>query len=223
MTNTHTRTALALGLVAGPVVFAVGDTLRRVVDSDAGSSATQITAAVHAHPGLWLAAALLEVIAPLLVLPGLAALAATAPGRGRRTTIVGASMLTVGQVAGVGHAVAFFAPYALYAKAGTSPSQVRALDRASESWPALVALIVLFMAGLIVGTLVLFVGLRLARRVPIWAVVAALLFVVLGGSAGVVEGVLGVGAAAAAFGAAAWSLVRPTPIASAAVLEPATA
>jgi hypothetical protein len=222
MTNTHTRTLLAVGLVAGPTVFAVGDTLRRIVDAETGSSPTSITAAVSAHPDLWLAAALLEVVAPLLVLPGLAALVAAAQGRGRRTTIAGGTLLAIGQIAGVGHAVAYFAPYALYARAGTSPAELRALDRASESWPMLVVLIVLFMVGLVIGTLVLFVGLRMARRVPVWAVVAALLFVVLGGSAGVVEGVLGAVAAAAAFGAAARSLVR-TPEPADLLLEPVPA
>lgn len=222
MTNTTTRTLLAAGLAIGPTVFAVGDTLRRVVDADTGSSPTRITAAVHSHPGLWLAAALLEVVAPLLVLPGLAALVVVAQGRGRRTTVVGASLLAVGQVAGVGHAVAYFAPYALFAEAGTSPSELRAIDRASESWPVLAALIVLFMVGLVVGTLVLFVGLRMAGRVPVWAVVAALLFVVLGGTAGVVEGALGALAAATAFGTAARSLVR-TPEPAEVLLEPVPA
>jgi hypothetical protein len=222
MTKTHTHPVLVFGLVAGPVLFTVGDTLRRMVDADTGSSATSIVAAVKAHPHLWLAAAMLEVVAPLLTIPGLAALVVAARGRGRRTTIAGAVLLGVGQVASVGHAVAYFAPYALFAKAGTSPSELRAINRASESWPMLVALIVLFMVGLVIGTLVLFVGLRMARRVPVWAVGAALLFVVLGGSAGVVEGVLGAVAAAVAFGTAARSLVRTTPQQGAVVREPVT-
>jgi hypothetical protein len=210
MTNTHTHahSALAVSLVAGPTLFALGDTVRRVVDDGSGSSPTKITAAVEAHPSLWLSAALLEVLAALVTLPALAALIASARGRGRRTTIVGATLLGAGQVASVGHAVAFFAPYALYARAGTPAAEVRSLDRASESWPLLSGLIVLFMLGLVVGTLVMFVGLRMGRRVPLWAVVAALLFVVLGGSTGVVEGVLGVVAAAVAFSAAARSLAR---------------
>jgi hypothetical protein len=60
------------------------------------------------------------------------------------------------------------------------------------------------------GTLVLFVGLRRARRVPIWAVLAALVFVVCGSSSGAAAGVLGVLAALAAFVPAARALVTAT-------------
>lgn len=126
-------------------------------------------------------------------------------------------MAFVGAMASVGHAAAFYSPYALFAKAHTPTTELTALDKASESYPLLVALIVLFIVGMMLGTIVLFVGLRRARRVPIWAVVAAVVFVACGSTGGVVPGVLGIVAALAAFVPAARSIgeqsVTPVPAA----------
>jgi hypothetical protein len=68
---------------------------------------------------------------------------------------------------------------------------------------------------MMLGSIVLFVGLRRARRVPLWAVISAVVFVAAGSSGGVVAGVVGVLAAGVAFGAAAGSLTRSAPPAAA--------
>jgi hypothetical protein len=102
--------------------------------------------------------------------------------------------------------VAFYSPYALYAKAHTSGAELEALDAASESYPLLVLLIALFIVGMMLGPMVLLVGLRRARRVPIWAVIAAVVFVGAGSTGGVAAGLVGVVAALAAFVPAAISL-----------------
>jgi hypothetical protein len=202
----------AVGLLVGPLMFTIGDVLRRVVDQDAGSSAAGITDAVSDKPGAWLAAALLSALAPVAFLPGVAALVATARGRGSVTTLVGGCLLGLGLLASVGHAVAFYAPYALYDRAGTSDAALKALDSESESYPLLVLLIVLFIAGLVLGTIVLLVGLRMAGRVPVWAVVAGVVFAVAGGSGGVALGIVGVVAALVAFVPAARSLQVSEPV-----------
>jgi hypothetical protein len=202
----------AVGLVLGPLMFTLGDVLRRVVDQDAGSSATGLTAAVADKPGLWLAAALLSALAPVAFLPGVAAIVVTARGRGSVPTLVGGILLGLGLLASVGHAVAFYAPYALYERAGTSDAALKALDDASESYPLLVLLIVVFIAGLVLGPIVLLIGLRMAGRVPIWAVVAGVVFAVAGGSGGVALGIVGVVAALVAFVPAAQSLRATEPV-----------
>jgi hypothetical protein len=210
MTRTlHLRLAAA-GLVAGPVAFTIGDTLRRVVDHDT-NGAVQLTGEVADHSGVWLAAALLSVLAAALFLPGVAALAATATGRGSTVTAVGAYLMGLGLIASVGHAVAFYTPFALYGRAHTTASAIESLDHESEGYPVLVALIVLFIVGMMLGTLVLLVGLRRAGRIPVWSVVAGLVFVVLGSTAGVWPGVLELVAALLAFVPAAHALLRVAP------------
>ncbi len=210
MTNsTHIRIAAA-GLVLGALFFTLGDLLRRLVEPSGTPSPTAITDAVGAHPGAWLAAGLLSVAAAFCFVPGVAGLIATARGRGARATTIGAVLVGAGSLASVGHAVAFYSPYALFDQAGTTGPDLEAIDRASESYPLLIVLIVLFVVGMMIGSIVLLVGLRRARRVPVWAVVAAVVFVACGSSGGVPAGVVGLVAALAAFVPAALSMARTT-------------
>ena len=207
-TSTRTRVA-AVALVVGALLFSLGDLLRRVVVPAGTPSAAAITEAVDQHALAWSLAALFSVAAAFCLIPGILGLIDTASGRGSRVTRAGALLVGVGAIASVGHAVAFYSPYALYAQAGTPGPQVDALDRATESYLVLVLLIVLFMLGMVIGPIVLFLGLRRARRVPIWAVIAAVVFVGAGSTGGVGAGVVGLLAALAAFVAAARSMTLP--------------
>lgn len=207
MTNSLQLRIAALGLVIGPLCFTLGDTLRRVVDSSTSSSAVELAAKVADRPGVWLAAGLLSALAPLFFLPGVLALVATSRGRGSRVVGVGGALTSLGLIASVGHAVAFYAPAALYGRAGTDAAAIKAFDKASEGYPLLVVLIIAFIAGMTIGVIALLVGLRRAGRVPVWAVVAGVVFAVAGSSGGVAMGLLGILAALAAFVPAARSLV----------------
>jgi hypothetical protein len=204
-TSTHARVAAA-GLVLGPLLFTVADLLRRFVEPSGPASATAVTAAVGRHGGAWLVAGLLSISAAFCFVIGMVGLVATASGRGARITTVGAVLVGVGAMASVGHAVAYYAPYALYAKAHTAAPTLEALDRVSETYPLLLTLIALFMVGMTLGPIVLFVGLRRAHRVPLWSVVAVVVFIASGSAAGVGAGVVGIVAAMGAFIAAARSL-----------------
>ncbi len=210
MTNSTLLRFSAAGLLVGALLFSLGDLLRRTVDSSTGSSPTAIAASVHNHPGVWLVASLFSALAPVFLIPGVCALVATTRARGSRVVAVGGALVLLGLVASVGHAVAYYTPFALYDRAGTDPATIKALDDASESYPMLVALIIAFIVGVTVGTIALLIGLRRARRVPVWAPIAAVVFAVAGSSGGVAMGVLGTAAALAAFLPAARSLVVPT-------------
>lgn len=50
-TSMHTRLA-AVGLASGPLLFTLGDLLRRLVEPSGTPSAGAITAAVHEHGGV---------------------------------------------------------------------------------------------------------------------------------------------------------------------------
>lgn len=212
--NSSTRTgkvrAAAISLVLGPLLLTVGDTLRRMVEpSGSNLSGADIANAAGHHGAMWLAAGLLEIAAAVFLVVGVAGLSATAGGRGSRVTTVGAVMVGVGAIASVGHAMGYFFYYAALSAAHFATPQIEALDRAGDTYPMLVAVLVLFIVGLEVGTLVLFAGLRRAGRVPVWAVLAALAFVVLAETGGVATGILGIVAALVAFVPAARSLMKP--------------
>jgi hypothetical protein len=209
MTRDTFRRISALGLLAGPILFALGDLMRRLVEPSGSPSAPAITRAVGDHSTAWLSAGMLSLLAAPLLVTGVAGLVLDARGRGGRTTMIGAWMVAIGAFASIGHAVAFYASYALYDRAGIAPSTANQLDDASEGYPLLVVLIALFVVGMMLGSIVLFVGLRLARRVPVWSAVATVVFVVAGSSGGVPAGVVGLVAALAAFGSAARSLADP--------------
>jgi hypothetical protein len=207
--TTHLRIAAA-GLVIGPVLFTTGDLLRRIVEPSGSFSDVQLVRAVEQQPGTWAAAGLLAVLAAVFFLPGVIGLLLTAQGRGSRTTVVGAAMVGVGLVASVGHAVGYYGAIATYASAPRlSAAAITSLGRAGDSL-VIVCCIALFMIGMMLGTIVLLVGLRRAHRVPIWSVVAGVVFVVCGGTGGVAAGVLGILASVAAFLPAAAALVGTT-------------
>ena len=210
MTTPHHTRFAAFGLVAGALCFSIGDTLRRVVDASTSSSAVDLAAAVQDHGGVWLAAGVLSVLAPVFFLPGVYAATLAVRGRGSRVVSIGGALLGVGLLASIGHAVAFYSPPALSARAGSDAATVSALDTASESYPLLVALILVFIVGMTIGVIVWLIGLRRARRIPVWAVVAGIVFAVAGSSGGVVMGLVGALAALAAFGPIARSLLNAT-------------
>ncbi|MEO7586711.1 MAG: hypothetical protein ABIS84_01645, partial [Arachnia sp.] len=158
--------------------------------------------------GAWLAAALLSVLGAYCLVLGMIGLIATARGRGSRITTVGAVMVAIGAIAWVGHSVVLYASYAWYAGAGLAPAQVNALAQSTDSYPLVAILIVLFVAGLMLGSIVLLVGLRRARRVPIWSLVAVVVFVVCGTTDGLAVGVLGLTTSLATFVPAALSLAE---------------
>ncbi|MBB2894052.1 hypothetical protein [Flexivirga oryzae] len=206
--TTRSRVA-ALLLVLGPVAFTLGDLLRRIVVPAGNPTAVSITQVVSDHQAIWLAAGLLNLLTGFLLVPGVLALIPASGTRGARATTIGAVLMAVGSVAAAAHSIAFFSPYALYGKASAPASAITAIDNASESYPLLIAVIAIFMIGMMLGSLVLLIGLRRARRVPIWSVVAVVVFIACGSTGGIVPGLLGVAAAVVAFVPAARSLLRP--------------
>lgn len=205
-TSTRSRISAIL-LITGILAFSVGDLVRRLIEPDGAPDGVAITGAVDQHPVAWLAAGLLALIAGICLTPSAIAFISGPGRRGSRTTTWGAAMIAIGAMASLGHAVAFYSPYALFAAAGTDDSQIRAIDHASEASALLIVLIVTFILGMMLGSIILLVGLRRARRVPIWSVIAAVVFVACGSTAGVAAGAVGILAALGAFIPAARALV----------------
>lgn len=111
----------------------------------------------------------------------------------------------------MGHFAGYYPTLSAHVHAGLSGPQMEAFDAALESDPVNITLIASFMIGLLAGTIVIFTGLRRARRVPLWAVLAAVVFVVAANAEGIIAGVVGLVAMLVAFTPAALSLVAGPP------------
>jgi hypothetical protein len=203
--NYHRRLAV-VSLVLGPFVWAVADLLRRLVDHSNGSDATLILHAIADHPGLWHLAASLSLLGAVLTVPGLVAAIGLVRGRGAVLTGVGGYLFGLGLLASLSHMVESYGFYGIVERSGLPTSTALTLD--DTSYPVLSIVTVLFIAGLVLGQLLLLVGLRRARLVPIWAVVACVVDVVAGSTGGVAAGIVGVLAWVATFAPVALAVHR---------------
>lgn len=190
MTNpTHHRIAMA-GLVLGPLTFAIADLLRRVVEPSSSVTDGKLVTAIADRPGLWLLAGLLSALSAFLLIPGVVAILARAQGRGATLTMIGGYLFGAGVLASIGHMTEYFGSYGTYEKSGIAHSTVKQLGSASYLPNNL--FIAVFLVGMFLGLFLMMLGLRRAGVVPIWAVVAAIIAIVVGSSGGVAAGVVGV-------------------------------
>ena len=196
--RTHTLIGGA-GLALGALTFGAGDLLRRTIEPESPTAST-LTATAHEHPGTWLAAALLVLSASFLIVPGTVAAARWVHGRGELLTTVGAYLLGIGMLCSVLHVAGYYGLYGILAASDADPAAITSIDAQSESYPLFVLGIIGFVVGTMLGTIVLSVGLRRARKVPVWVPVAAVVFVVAGSVTGVPAGVVGLLAGLASLG-----------------------
>lgn len=186
--------ARSLTFAAGAVVFALGDLLRRTVDA-ALDGPVAISRAAHDHAVVWQLAGTAMLLGSILMLPLVVAGVRTAEGRGRIPLRIGGVLFAAGLLASVGHAVEYFGLHSVFgAVDGLSPSQVAALDRASEHTPFLIGFIVIFILGMLLGQLAWVVGLWRSGAAPVWLLPVALVDVVAAGSGGLAAGVVGLAA-----------------------------
>lgn len=202
------RRAQAACLLLGPLLFATGDLLRRLVVPSNGSDGLADVRHVHDHPGLWQLAALLAAASVFVLIPGLGAVVGLVSDRGLALTRVGTLLLGAGLLASIGHMTAYFGLDGLYDKAALDPAAITQVDKASEAYGPLVGFIPLFIVGMFLGLLLLTIGLRRARVVPIWTVVTALAAIVTGSTGGLAAGVVGLAAWVATFTPIALAVLR---------------
>lgn len=202
-----TRTIAAGSILLGAATLVAGNLLA-LANQPAGSSFADMLDMVAGRPSMWLLAATLAIAGPLLWIPGILATPAAAPARGRTLTALGSLLLAAGLAVGVGHFALFFGLLGAGAGSGLPANAVEHMVTAEDGYMLGTIMLWVFLAGLILGTLLLSLGLRVARAVPVWVPVAALIFAITNFMGGPVATVVGAAAVLATFGPMAWAVLQ---------------
>lgn len=164
------RTFAALGLILSPVLFAVATAIDPAWSGDEQAYLGEVAS----NPTGYQLSALLFLVGTILLVPGLVGVVHLL--RGRRVSLgqVGASLVLAGAIVLGG-----FLGINIIEATATQPTfdrnQVAALLSASQGSGFALVFPIAVIAGLVLGSLLLAVGLFLRRAVPVW--VPALLLV----------------------------------------------
>lgn len=212
------RSIAVTALVLGPVSL-IGVTLAQWMLQRTNQGAGPLDLA-SGHPSQWSVIAAASVLGPVVWLAGLPAVSALPTDRGRRLTLVGALLTGAGLAAGIGHLALVFGTFSTLAAAGLSPQEAAQVAQAADvDWLGN-ALLVTFLVGYAVGPLLLALGLRKARLVPVWAPLAAVLTAAATLFGGPLAGIVQVLALIALWGAVVRAVIRVHPDRPASALAP---
>lgn len=171
-------------LIAGPIAMAAAMALK----TTGGGDSRALLAEVAADPGRFQLSTLLQLLAVLITLPGLAGLVRLFPGRGAVLGHLGIGLLGLNMLGNLGDAAGSAALSAL--ASGGVTEQKAAIADAISGETVFVVVQLMVLAGML-GFILLPVGLLLARTVH-WAVPALILATVVSFFLPVNEGVGGV-------------------------------
>jgi Domain of unknown function (DUF4386) len=164
------RTFAGLALIAAPVLFLVGT----AVDPAWADDTEEYLNEVAADKGLYLLAGILNLVGALLLIAGL--LGVIHLLRRRRVTVgqIGAALVMIGAVA-----IASTYTISVIELVGSGDEfdrgqVVRLLDDAEESGEA-APIFVMFLLGLVLGSILLAIGLWRQKAVPVWVPIVLVL------------------------------------------------
>jgi hypothetical protein len=200
------RLAGILGMTLG-VLSLVAATILQWVVQPSDPSGTPLDLAKE-DPGIWLVVGLLGVLGPLVWVAGIVAVTMIHRSRWWQVTTIGGYLTGGGLVAGVGHLALFFGLITDAAGAGVDSDTGMALLGADDGSVLSNVLLYGFLVGFSLGPILLTVGLRLAKLVPVWVPVAAIVMVVANLIGGIPAGIVQLLAVLATFGPLAILLAR---------------
>ncbi|MGR6320695.1 hypothetical protein Q2K19_22325 [Micromonospora soli] len=154
-------------LIAGPIVMTAAMALKTVSSQDSRTILTEVAA----DPSRFRLSILLQLVAVLLLVPGLAGLPRLFPGRGAVLGHLGIGLLTLNMLANLGDAASGSALSAI-APGGVTDQNVAILDAVARE-PVFIIIQLMVLIGLL-GFVLLAVALFRARTVH-WAIPTLLL------------------------------------------------
>lgn len=200
------RMAGMTGMVLGVVSFMAATVIQWIIQPS-DPAATPITMA-QANPSMWLVAGLLGVLGPLVWVAGIVSITMLVRTKGWTLTTIGGYITAAGLIAGVGHLAQFFGLMTDAAGAKLDADSARALMSADESSLLATVLLFAFLIGYSLGPVLLTIGLRRAKLVPVWVPVAAIVLVVTNFLGGVPAGIVQLIALVATFGPLVFVLAK---------------
>ncbi len=160
------------------------------------------------NPGLWLLVGFLAVLGPLVWVAGIVSTTMLVRTKGWTLTTIGGYVTAAGLVSGVGHLAIFFGLIADAAGAGLDRDAGLAILQADDASILSNVLLYGFLVGFSLGPILLTIGLRVAKLVPVWVPVAAIVMVVANFLGGIPAGIVQLVAVVATFGPMVFLLAR---------------
>lgn len=166
------RTLTGLLLIAGPLLMLIAQIAAPDTDND--DKAKEL-ASIAAHKGAYAATALAFLLGSLCILGGAIGLIHLFRGRGVGLGQVAASLLVLGACAPVAFYTFSALEYEMATRAGLDRAQMAVLLHKADSMSLQLPIFVMFLAGIVVGLVLL--GIAAWRRgvVPRWAAVMILI------------------------------------------------
>lgn len=196
----------AIGMTLGVLSLVVSTILQWVVQPS-DPAGTPIDLASES-PGFWLFVSLLGVLGPLVWIAGIVAVTMIHRSKWWQITSIGGYLTGAGLVAGVGHLAVFFGVISDAAASGIGADAGLGLLQADGASTLSNVLLYSFLVGFSLGPILLTIGLRLVKLVPVWVPVAAIVMVAANFIGGIPAGAVQLLAAIATFGPMVVLLLR---------------
>jgi energy-converting hydrogenase Eha subunit C len=172
----HTRgVPLALAMFTAPWGFVVANSAYAWATRAGGSDSTgaDALALAAAHPGLYRLGSVAAMLASLLMVPAVLGVKRLVVARSPKLGSIGAALTAGGYICYFAIASSGFVDIAMAERGGPVADYAAVLD-SSQSDPAVLWMFLLFVAGNLIGTLLLGLALLRSRAIPLGAAAAVL-------------------------------------------------
>ena len=181
--NNFRRTLAGLCMILAPLTVGASDLIRLSVEKGDLGTREQLTV-IAASLSMWQAAMILNMLGVILSMPAVLGLLHLLHDRGAVWGHVGGGLYLIGVLGLAAHNAGYYGTLAAASAAGVDQDQAVRFVQAGETIPGNVVWLLTLLAGLLLGTILLGVGLFRARVVPRWTAVLMLLSVVVSFFAG---------------------------------------
>jgi hypothetical protein len=165
------KTLAAWSLFVTPLILLAA----AIISPDLGDDAAEELATIADDEGLYVVGGILFLIAPFVFIPGMVGTIHLMRRRGVSLGQVGAALILIGALATVGFYGWGIVEYVAATEDGLDRAQMADLFDAAEDNALIVPLVVGFLGGLVIGSILLAIALWRSSVVPIWSPIALVL------------------------------------------------
>ena len=178
------RSLTGLSLVAAPVLFLAGEVVRLTIEDGATSGSEQHLAHVAANADLWHLMTAVNMISIILFVPVVLGLMHLLRRTQPILAHIGGGLALVGLLGAAGHNVFALVLDGAMSQVDGGTAQMVELAVQLEQLPSFGLVLAMFIAGFVLGLLLLGIGVYRARVVPRWSGAAIALGMLVSANAG---------------------------------------